>query len=39
MIKAENGRFDYYSISSRIRRILLHWWYELVENDLLKFVL
>ena len=30
-----NGRFDDYSISPKIRQILLHWGYELVENDLL----
>ena len=35
MIKDVNGRFDYYSISPKIRQILLHWGYELVENDLL----
>ena len=35
MIKAVNGRFDYYSISSKIRQILLHQGYELAKNDLL----
>ena len=35
MIKDVNGRFDDYSILSKIRQILLHWGYELVENDLL----
>ena len=35
MIKDVNGRFDYYSISPKIRQILLHWGYELVQNDLL----
>ena len=31
MIKDVNGRFDDYSISPKIRQILLHWGYELVE--------
>ena len=35
MIRAVNGRFDDYSISPKIRQILLHWGYELVESDLL----
>ena len=35
MIKDVNGRFDDYSISSKIRQISLRWVYELVENDLL----
>ena len=35
MIKDVNGKFDDYSISTKIRPILLHWGYELVENDLL----
>ena len=35
MIKDANVRFDDYSISLKIRQILLHWGYELVENDLL----
>ena len=35
MIKVGNGRFDGYSISTRIRQVLLHWVYELIENDLL----
>ena len=34
MIKDVNGRFDDYSISRKIRQILLHWGYELVESDL-----
>ena len=34
IIKCANGRFDDYSISLKIRQILLHWGYELVENDL-----
>ena len=35
MIEDANGRFDDYSISPKIRQILLHWGYELVESDLL----
>ena len=35
MIKDTNCGFDYYSISPKIRQILLHWGYELVESDLL----
>ena len=35
MIKDVNGRFDYYSISPKVRRILFHWGYELVRNNLL----
>ena len=35
MIKDVNGKFDDYSISPKIRQILLHWGYELVESDLL----
>ena len=34
-IKYANGRFDDYSASPKIRQILLHWGYELVEHDLL----
>ena len=35
MIKdANDGRFDDYSISPKIRQILLHWGYELTESDL-----
>ena len=37
MIKDVNGIFDDYSISPKIRLILLHWGYELV--DLSKFAL
>ena len=37
MIKDFNGRFDNYSISPKVRQILLHWGYELVESDLLWF--
>ena len=37
MIKDVNDRFEDYSISPKIRQILLHLGYELVENDLLFF--
>ena len=37
MIKDVNGRFNDYFISPKIRQALLHWGYELVENDLLCF--
>ena len=33
--KDVNGKFDDYSISPKIRQILLHWGYELVESNLL----
>ena len=33
MINDANGTFDDYSISPKIRQILLHWGYELVESD------
>ena len=36
-IKDFNGRFDDYSTSPKIRQILLHWGYELVESNLLWF--
>ena len=35
MIKDANSRFDDYSISPKIRQILLYWGYELTESDLL----
>ena len=35
MIKDANSRFDDYSISPKIRQILLHCGYELVESNLL----
>ena len=38
MIRSINGRFDDYSISPKIRQILLHWGYELVESDLLWLI-
>ena len=34
MIKDVNGRIDYYSVSPKIRQILIHWGHELVESDL-----
>ena len=33
MIKDANGKFDHYSVLPKIRHILLHWGYELVESD------
>ena len=38
MIKDVNGRIDDYSISPKIRQVLLHWGYELVGSDLLLFI-
>ena len=38
MIKDVNARFDDYSVSSKIRQILLHCGYKLVESDLLSFI-
>ena len=38
MIRDANGRFDDYSISPKIRQILLHLVYELVESDLLFII-
>ena len=35
MIKDVNGRFDDYSVPPVIRKVLLYWGYELVEDDLL----
>ena len=35
MIKDAGAKFDDYSISPKIRQILLHWGYELAEGDLL----
>ena len=34
MIKSENAKYNHYSISPKIRQILLHWGYELVESDI-----
>ena len=33
IIKIRNGKYNDYSISPKIRQILLHWGYELVESD------
>ena len=35
MIKDVGGKFDNYSMSPKIRQILLHWGYELTKSDLL----
>ena len=35
MIKDVGNKYDDYSISPKIRQILLHWDYELTENDFL----
>ena len=37
MIKDLGSKFDDYSVSPKIRQILLHWGYELTESDLLRF--
>ena len=37
MIRYANGTFDDYFSSPKIRQILLHWDYELVENNVLSF--
>ena len=34
MIKDAGSKFDDYSVSPKIRQILLHWVYELTESDL-----
>ena len=33
MTKVASSKFDDYSISPKIRQILLHWGYELIEKD------
>ena len=33
MIRDAGGKFDDYSISPKIRQILLHWHYKLIEKD------
>ena len=38
MIKDANSTFDDYSISPKIRQILLHWGYELTETETYFFV-
>ena len=35
IIRDAGSKFDYYSISPKIRQILLHCGYELTENDFL----
>ena len=35
MIKNSGSKYDDYSISPKIRQILLHWGYELTEKDFL----
>ena len=35
MIRNAGSKFDNYSISPKIRQILLHWGYELTEKDFL----
>ena len=35
MIKDAQSKYDDYSISPKIRQILLHWGYELTEKDFL----
>ena len=35
MIREANSKFDDYSISPKIRQLLLHWGYELTEKDFL----
>ena len=37
MIKDADIRFNDYNISPKIRQILLHWGYELKENDVLNY--
>ena len=34
IIKNVDGRFDDYSILPKVRQIVLHWRFELIENDL-----
>ena len=34
MIKNKNAKYNDYSISPKIRQILLHWGYEIVESDI-----
>ena len=38
MIKDKSAKFNDYSVSPKIRQILLHWGYELVESDCFLFV-
>ena len=39
MIKDAGSKFDDYSISPKIRQILLHWCYELAKEDLFNELL
>ena len=38
MIRDAGGKFDDYSISRKVRQLLLHWGYELKEKDLLDLM-
>ena len=38
MIKDADGSLNYYFVLPMIRQVLLHWDYELAENDLKWFV-
>ena len=38
MIKDANSRLNGYSVSHKIRQILLNWGYKLTESDLLRFI-
>ena len=35
VIRDAGSKFDYYSVSPKIRQILLYWGYELIEKDLI----
>ena len=35
MIKDSDSKFDDYTISPKIRQVLLYWGYELVESDVI----
>ena len=37
MIKDAGSKFDDYSVSPKIRQMLLHWGYELAEKDLTNY--
>ena len=37
LIKDSGGEFDYYSISTKIRQTLLHWYYELKKKICCNF--
>ena len=38
MIKVSGSKFDYYSISPKIRQVLLPWGYELAEKDFFYYL-